>query len=61
MDQVRTCVGGVLTQAKKCGLYSLGMDGKLSKVLEQECDMAMPQKDEPGYSAYDGCAETGRG
>ena len=23
--------------------------------------MTMPQKDEPGYSAYDGCAETGRG
>lgn len=27
---------GDLTQAKECGLYSLGMDGKPSKILEQE-------------------------
>lgn len=62
MDQVRMCVGGaVLTQAEECGLYSLGMDRKPSKILEQKSDIAMPQKDKRGHTVYDGCAGTGRG
>lgn len=40
------CKGGVLIQAEECGLYPLGMDGTPSKILEQKCDLAMPQKDE---------------
>lgn len=30
-------------------------------VKSSRAGMTMPQKDEPGYSAYDGCAEAGRG